>query len=572
MTRIRTKVLVGLLSLAAISVLLIGMLGLSSVRMTGAAGQSMTLIMESADVIAAARNTLERQLAAINRMPSELDLQKVETLHAKFKDDSLLLAEQLASLSALAGSGADRAKLAAIGAKMEELSKAGEDVYLAAKSFSQVKAVEALEKRAVPAGDGIREALDATQAAIKQSAAGALNDIAQLPSTVTLILTVALFLLSASAAIVTLIIQKTVVRPLHQLTGSLTEVAQGKTDAVIPHTGRKGDIGDIANAVAAFRRQAEERAHLLSQSAEQTRKAEAERQRLIAEMARTIETDAGVVVANVEEQCQAMARALGSLQQAFQRVSGNASAATNAAQSSLGASQAVATASEELTSSIGEIARQVGEQQRIASNAKDMAADAAGTIDHLSQAAGKITSIVDLITDIASKTSLLSLNATIEAARAGEAGRGFAVVAGEVKELATQTARATDDIRSQVEGIADATSRSVTAIAEVRTVIERIVEIAEIISGSIKQQETATQEISVRIVQTSQDTQQVSERISGVSDEANNSRALSESASSMASELNSAVQGLRKRIISVVHTVAGQSGPSSGVGMSARGA
>ena len=182
--------------------------------------------------------------------------------------------------------------------------------------------------------------------------------------------------------------------------------------------------------------------------------------------------------------------------------------------------QAVASATEELTSSVREIGRQVAESTRISGKAVDQARQSGAGIRDLAEAAQKIGTVVELINTIAAQTNLLALNATIEAARAGEAGRGFAVVASEVKALAEQTARATEEISQQVLAIQAATKQSVAAMSEIGTTIGSVNEIATTIASAIEQQSMATAEIARNIQEAAQGTQAVSSNVGGISDAA----------------------------------------------------
>jgi len=179
--------------------------------------------------------------------------------------------------------------------------------------------------------------------------------------------------------------------------------------------------------------------------------------------------------------------------------------------------QNVASAAEELSSSIAEISRQVTQSAKIAGRAVEDAQRTDGVVRALAEGAQKIGDVVSLISDIAGQTNLLALNATIEAARAGEAGRGFAVVASEVKSLATQTAKATDDIARQIAQIQEATNEAVLSIQSIGGTIGEVNEIAATIAAAVEQQGSATQEIARSVQQAAAGTQQVTASISGVS-------------------------------------------------------
>src|SRR5262249_31580877 len=178
--------------------------------------------------------------------------------------------------------------------------------------------------------------------------------------------------------------------------------------------------------------------------------------------------------------------------------------------------QSVAASTDELSASVAEISRQVHESSRIAGEAVRQAQTTDARINELSQAASRIGDVVKLITAIAEQTNLLALNATIEAARAGDAGRGFAVVATEVKSLASQTAKATEEIGAQIAGMQAATNESVTAIREIGATIGRISDIASGIAAAMEQQGAATQEISGNVQETAKGTAHVATNIAEV--------------------------------------------------------
>lgn len=179
--------------------------------------------------------------------------------------------------------------------------------------------------------------------------------------------------------------------------------------------------------------------------------------------------------------------------------------------------QSVASATLQLGASVNEIARQVHESSAIATEAVGQAKKTDDRVNELAQAAERIGEVVNLITAIASRTNLLALNATIEAARAGEAGRGFAVVAQEVKELASQTAKATGDISAQIATMQTATQEAITAIKGISATINRIAEIATTIAAAVEEQGAATQEIARNVQDAASGTTQVADKLTDVS-------------------------------------------------------
>jgi methyl-accepting chemotaxis protein len=233
-----------------------------------------------------------------------------------------------------------------------------------------------------------------------------------------------------------------------------------------------------------------------------------------------------------------------------------ASVVANASEDASNNVQSVASATEELASSVREISTQVQESSRIAESAVKQADETDARINALSQAANRIGDVIKLITSVAEQTNLLALNATIEAARAGEAGRGFAVVAQEVKALASQTAKATDEIGIQIAGMQTATQEAVGSIKMISSTIGKISEITRAISAAIEQQGAATQEISGNILRTASGTSQVAGTIAEVSQGANQTGAASSQLLSSAKQLSDSTTSLQAEIEGFLKSIA----------------
>lgn len=218
--------------------------------------------------------------------------------------------------------------------------------------------------------------------------------------------------------------------------------------------------------------------------------------------------------------------------------------------------QTVASAAEQLSASIAEISRQVAHSAEVARNASTAAEETDAHVTGLASAASKINDVVQLIQDIANQTHLLALNATIEAARAGEAGKGFAVVASEVKNLANQTAKATDDISDQIEQIQRATEKTVTSIQSIGGIIHEVNETATAIAAAIEEQTAATHEIARNVQQVWQGAQQVTDKITDVTGKATETDKKSAEMGEAADQLSEQMQNLQKSISSFVHQAA----------------
>ncbi|MGE4352000.1 MAG: methyl-accepting chemotaxis protein [Bdellovibrionales bacterium] len=265
-------------------------------------------------------------------------------------------------------------------------------------------------------------------------------------------------------------------------------------------------------------------------------------------LARDFEDSVKAVVEDVSKsagELKAAADTLATTSQESNKLTGTVAAAAEQTSSNM---QTVATATEELTSSIGEISRQVTESTDITQKAVDQANTTNKTVLDLAETAEKIGQVINLIGEIASQTNLLALNATIEAARAGEAGKGFAVVASEVKSLATQTAKATEEITQQISSVQQATTTSVSEIERIRETIVGINQVTTRIASAVEEQGTATQEIARNITEATAGTRDVSRNVGGVSRAAEETGAISTQVQTAAKKLTDQSEILRAKV------------------------
>jgi methyl-accepting chemotaxis protein/CHASE3 domain sensor protein len=340
------------------------------------------------------------------------------------------------------------------------------------------------------------------------------------------------FLLGAVLAI---LLGKGISRPMTAMCKAMRELAGGNFDVVLPGLGRKDEVGEMAAAVEEFKLQAVAKAErdAAAQEAQNKASSTARRTELI-RFADEFETAVGAIVSNVSASAVQLESAAGTLTrtaETTQNLSSKVAGTSDEASSNM---QSVASATEELSASVDEIGKRVRESSRIAEAAVVQAQQTDGRIGKLSRAAQEIGDVVKLITAIAEQTNLLALNATIEAARAGDAGRGFAVVASEVKSLASQTAKATDEISSHILGMQGATQESVAAIKEIGGTISQISDIAASISTAVEQQSSATQEIARSVQNVAKGTDEAAADIMEVN------RGATETGSASADVLNSA--------------------------------
>ena len=353
-------------------------------------------------------------------------------------------------------------------------------------------------------------------AAEKEQVGNATTESRELVTSRIVILIAAAVLVAVSAVLIAwLYVGRRVTGRLKVLAAAMRRIAGGELETEIPEAGHD-EIGEMASALVVFRNNAIEVREANARALREREEAENQRRRERLKIADEFEAQVrGVVdaVSSSSTQLQSSARSMASAAEGAVQQSATVASASQDATNNV---QTVAAAAEELSSSIAEIARQVAESAKIASQAVEEAGATNRTIQGLADAAQRIGDVVKLINDIASQTNLLALNATIEAARAGEAGKGFAVVASEVKTLATQTAKATEEIAQQIAAIQSATGDAVAAIKGIGGTIGRISEIATTIATAVEEQGAATREIARNVQQAARGTNEVSSNIVGV--------------------------------------------------------
>ncbi|MGZ5840830.1 MAG: methyl-accepting chemotaxis protein [Xanthobacteraceae bacterium] len=346
-----------------------------------------------------------------------------------------------------------------------------------------------------------------------------------------------------------------IARPIGRITESMGLLAGGDVKAEIPFAERKDEIGSMATAVQVFKDNMIKARELEAAAAETEKRNAAQRKADMHKLADEFQAAVGNIIDTVSSastQLEAAANTLTKTAEVTQDLSGAVAAASEQASANV---QSVASATEEMTASVNEISRQVQESSRIAGDAVNQAQQTDARINELSQAAGRIGDVVKLITAIAEQTNLLALNATIEAARAGEAGRGFAVVASEVKALAAQTAKATEEISTQIAGMQTATQDSVAAIKEIGGTIGRISDIASTIAAAVEEQGAATTEIARNVGEAAKGTTQVATSITDVNRGAGETGSASAQVLASAQSLSAESHHLRSEVDKFLSTV-----------------
>jgi methyl-accepting chemotaxis protein len=348
---------------------------------------------------------------------------------------------------------------------------------------------------------------------------------------------------------------RSIVNPINAMTAAMRRIADGETSTAIPAQERRDEVGAMAQSVQVFKDNMIEAVRLRGEQDALKLEADAERKLFLNRMADDFESGVRGSLDTLTGAATQMQNTSKSMSTTAEAASQQATAVAVVAEQASANVQTVAAATEQLSSSVSEIGRQVTQSTEIAGQAVAEANRTNLTVQGLSAAAQKIGDVVKLISDIASQTNLLALNATIEAARAGEAGRGFAVVANEVKSLASQTAKATDEISAQVGAMQGATAEAVQAIESIGRTIGAINEITSAIALAVEQQGSATTEIARNVQEAAQGTGQVSSNIIGVNQAADKTGAAASKVLGSAEQLSGQAAALRADVDRFVATI-----------------
>ena len=370
-------------------------------------------------------------------------------------------------------------------------------------------------------------------------------------------------LLSAGFIALTIIILSTltafsITRPLGKAVQTTRKLAGGDLDVDIPNTERGDEIGALGRALIVFRDGARQRKTMEREQAEQKLHSEEQQRQMLLDMADRFDSSVSQIIKTVAHAATGFGHQTEQLATRSKENSDRVKSISEAMAASSSNVQTVAGASEEMTTSIAEIASQIDETNAYSRTAVNEVQKATNVIGSLSQSSKAIGQIVGLIKDIAEQTNLLALNATIEAARAGEAGRGFAVVAAEVKELASQTGKATEEIAEQINTIQHTISDAVVAIEHVDGTIGQLSRISSTIASAVEQQGAASQEISCSISEAAQNSLQVTDNAEALNDLALENDQAADDMSIHAADLETQIANLSQQVDAFLSTIRDQ--------------
>ena len=345
-----------------------------------------------------------------------------------------------------------------------------------------------------------------------------------------------------------------VIRPVAGVTGVMTRLASGDLHAKAEGAERRDEIGDMVRALEVFRGNLVETERMRVQQSEDAAKAEEHRRASLREMAQGVEAEAGSAVMRVSSEAAEMSRLATAMSGSVSNVTEQCQGVAAAAQQAMMSATSVTAATQQFSASIQEVSQQLSNARKITAATVETSERTRSAVTNLAEAIEKITTVANIISEIADQTNLLALNATIEAARAGEAGRGFAVVASEVKSLSSQTAKSTEEIRRHVAEIQVVMRETTTVVSEIARQISSVDEGSTVIAAAMEEQTATIGEIARHVEETARAASFVSDSVAIVLEEAAKTGDGARSLSGSVSNVDESITRLRESIVRVIRT------------------
>ncbi|MDD4617237.1 MAG: methyl-accepting chemotaxis protein [Alphaproteobacteria bacterium] len=461
-------------------------------------------------------------------------MQKPE-IFEQMKKDFARMMDSLARLEKSVSSDSERSQVQVFKAAALEYQKA---------AHNWVEKNDALFKKTLPE---MKKLGDNVINLAYEAAKNASNGMYEKRSRIINMLILVGLLVIMGGVVLGVLIANAISKPVVGLTRTMEVLAEGQTNVDVPCTDQHDEIGTMARSVQVFKENAIER-QKMAEKEKGEQEAKTRRAEKIAQLVSKFDSAIRSVIASLKASASETQKSAESMSALANQTQGQSTTVAAASQQATANAETAASATEEMAASTKEIGQQIDRASQIARGAVDEAEQTSRVVDGLASAAQKIGGVVELIQQIAGQTNLLALNATIEAARAGEAGKGFAVVASEVKNLANQTARATEEINQQVVGMQESMTQTVSAIKNIGGTISQINQTSAAVAAAVQEQVAATKEVAANVEQAAKGTGDISKNISGVAEAAKNTGSMASEVLGTANRLSDQADFLSKEV------------------------